>query len=182
MGYDEAAANAASSLPSTTRSLRIRSSYRTLRSIELWSATAIFSSSFATVVTKFSLVVFRRWEAVNREQWRAPLYWELHDGEWMIRDFSGLASSREQKRRACFVTSVFSKRQRLQNGRANDCRPKPNGRRRRVMMRSAKSSNAFPWGDADPDSGKANLFENGFWSWRRLARFRKARTLTVVSR
>ena len=30
------------------------------------------------------------WEAVNREQWRAPLYWELHDGEWMIRDFAGL--------------------------------------------------------------------------------------------
>ncbi len=36
--------------------------------------------------------------------------------------------------------------------------------RRRVMMRSAKLSIAFPWGDTDPDSGKANLFENGFWS------------------
>ena len=30
------------------------------------------------------------WEAVNREQWRAPLYWELHDNQWMIRDFKGL--------------------------------------------------------------------------------------------
>src|SRR6187200_562253 len=30
------------------------------------------------------------WETVKREQWQAPLYWELHDGEWMIRDFSGL--------------------------------------------------------------------------------------------
>src|SRR5882672_2492388 len=30
------------------------------------------------------------WEVVNREQWRAPLYWELHDEQWMIRDFSGL--------------------------------------------------------------------------------------------
>ena len=25
-----------------------------------------------------------------REHWRAPLYWELHDGQWMIRDFAGL--------------------------------------------------------------------------------------------
>src|SRR5437667_7437373 len=30
------------------------------------------------------------WEVVNREQWHAPLYWEVHDGRWMIRDFSGL--------------------------------------------------------------------------------------------
>src|SRR5581483_8058711 len=30
------------------------------------------------------------WEKVNTEHWRAPLYWEFHDGEWMIRDFAGL--------------------------------------------------------------------------------------------
>ncbi len=24
------------------------------------------------------------------EQWQAPLYWEVHDGQWMIRDFDGL--------------------------------------------------------------------------------------------
>src|SRR6185436_2130843 len=33
------------------------------------------------------------WEVVNREKWLAPLYWELHDGEWMIRDFTGLHSA-----------------------------------------------------------------------------------------
>src|SRR6266568_3714561 len=30
------------------------------------------------------------WEKVNQEQWRAPLYWEQRDGEWMIRDFADL--------------------------------------------------------------------------------------------
>src|SRR5436190_13398286 len=30
------------------------------------------------------------WEMVNQEQWQAPLYWELRDGEWKIRDFAGL--------------------------------------------------------------------------------------------
>ena len=77
------------------------------------------------------------WEAVNREQWRAPLYWELHDGEWMIRDFSGLASGREQKRRPRFARQLSSKRQPLRSGRANACRRKLNGKARRVMMRGA---------------------------------------------
>jgi ergothioneine biosynthesis protein EgtB len=30
------------------------------------------------------------WETVNKEHWKAPLYWELHDREWLIRDFTGL--------------------------------------------------------------------------------------------
>ena len=37
------------------------------------------------------------WEAVNREHWRAPLYWELHDDEWMIRDFRGLHPAASRK-------------------------------------------------------------------------------------
>src|SRR3569832_2125619 len=37
------------------------------------------------------------WEAVNREQWRAPLYWELHDCVWMNSDFSGLQSAASRK-------------------------------------------------------------------------------------
>ncbi|HXQ69423.1 MAG TPA: SUMF1/EgtB/PvdO family nonheme iron enzyme, partial [Pyrinomonadaceae bacterium] len=32
------------------------------------------------------------WETVKQEHWQAPLYWELHDNEWMIRDFWGLHS------------------------------------------------------------------------------------------
>ncbi|MFY9571886.1 MAG: SUMF1/EgtB/PvdO family nonheme iron enzyme, partial [Blastocatellia bacterium] len=30
------------------------------------------------------------WDCLHRESWQAPLYGELHDGEWMIRDFAGL--------------------------------------------------------------------------------------------
>ena len=47
------------------------------------------------------------WEAVNREQWRAPLYWELHDGEWMIRDFAGLHPVDKQSQRAGVARQFF---------------------------------------------------------------------------
>ncbi|MCM3872440.1 MAG: SUMF1/EgtB/PvdO family nonheme iron enzyme, partial [Pyrinomonadaceae bacterium] len=30
------------------------------------------------------------WQVVSNEHWQAPLYWEVHDGQWMIRDFDGL--------------------------------------------------------------------------------------------
>ncbi|MBO0798610.1 MAG: SUMF1/EgtB/PvdO family nonheme iron enzyme, partial [Blastocatellia bacterium] len=30
------------------------------------------------------------WEAVNREGWEAPLYWERLGSEWMLRDYRGL--------------------------------------------------------------------------------------------
>ncbi|MGH9906340.1 MAG: DinB family protein, partial [Pyrinomonadaceae bacterium] len=36
------------------------------------------------------------WETVGKEDWSAPLYWEAHDGEWMIRDFAGLHPARSK--------------------------------------------------------------------------------------
>jgi ergothioneine biosynthesis protein EgtB len=103
------------------------------------------------------------WEAVNREQWRAPFYWELHDNEWMIRDFSGLhpvASRKDEP--VCHVSyfeaSAFAK----WAGK----RLPTEGEWEKAACYDArrKVRTAFPWGDTDPSSGNTNLFENGFWS------------------
>ncbi len=103
------------------------------------------------------------WEAVNREQWRAPMYWELHDGEWMIRDFSGLAPAASRKDEpvthvSFFEASAFAK--------WADKRLPTEAEWERAACYDArrKTSNAFPWGNTGPDSSKANLFENGYWS------------------
>ena len=103
------------------------------------------------------------WETVNREHWRAPLYWELLDGEWMIRDFSGLHSAASKKDEpvthvSFFEASAFAK----WAGK----RLPTEGEWEKAACYDAqrKVKNAFPWGDADPDSGKTNLFENGYWS------------------
>jgi formylglycine-generating enzyme required for sulfatase activity len=103
------------------------------------------------------------WTAVNSEQWRAPLYWELHEGEWMIRDFAGLHPATSKKDEpvshvSYFEASAFAK------WAGKDSRPKRNGRRLRVMMHARNVRTAFPWGDTDPNSGNTNLFENDFWS------------------
>lgn len=103
------------------------------------------------------------WETVNREHWQAPLYWELHNGEWMIRDFSGLHSAASKKDEpvshvSYFEASAFAK----WAGK----RLPAEGEWEKAACYDAQRNvkNAFPWGDAAPDSGNTNLFENGFWS------------------
>jgi ergothioneine biosynthesis protein EgtB len=103
------------------------------------------------------------WEVVNREKWEAPLYWELHDGEWMIRDFTGLHSAASKANEpvahvSYYEASAFAKwaGKRLPNEaeweKAATFEPRTGER------------NAFPWGDDPVDSSKANLLENGHWS------------------
>jgi ergothioneine biosynthesis protein EgtB len=103
------------------------------------------------------------WETVNREHWRAPLYWELHDGAWMIRDFSGLHPAAGRKDEpvshvSYFEAAAFAKW-------AGKRLPTEGEWEKAACYDAArKVKNAFPWGDARPDSGNSNLFENGFWS------------------
>jgi ergothioneine biosynthesis protein EgtB len=103
------------------------------------------------------------WEAVNREEWRAPLYWELHDGQWMIRDFKGLHPAESKANEpvshvSFYEASAFAKcaGKRLPTEaeweKAATFDPKSGERR------------AFPWGNDPADESKANLFENGLWT------------------
>ncbi len=103
------------------------------------------------------------WEAVNREQWHAPLYWELHDGEWMIRDFSGLAAAQSKKDEpvshvSFFEASAFAK------WAGKRLPTEAEWERAACYDARRNASNAYPWGNTEPDSAKANLFENGYWS------------------
>ncbi len=103
------------------------------------------------------------WEAVNREQWRAPLYWELQDGQWMIRDFSGLAPAQSKKDEpvthvSFFEASAFAK------WAGKRLPTEAEWERAACYDARRNTSNAYPWGNTEPDSAKANLFENGYWS------------------
>jgi ergothioneine biosynthesis protein EgtB len=106
------------------------------------------------------------WEAVNREQWRAPLYWELHDGQWMIRDFSGLHPAASKANEpvlhvSFYEASAFAKW-------AGKRLPTEAEWEKAACCAAdwASDQNArqlFPWGDESPDTAKTNLFENGLW-------------------
>ena len=103
------------------------------------------------------------WETVKSESWEAPLYWELHDGEWMIRDFSGLHSAESRgedvvSHVSYYEASAFAK------WAGKRLPTEAEWEKAACYDAERKIKYRFPWGDAEPDSDKANLFENGFWS------------------
>lgn len=103
------------------------------------------------------------WETVKREQWQAPLYWELHDGEWMIRDFTGLHSAATRANDpvshvSYYEASAFAK------WAGKRLPTEAEWEKAACYDAERKVKRRFPWGDTDPDSGNTNLFENGIWS------------------
>jgi ergothioneine biosynthesis protein EgtB len=98
------------------------------------------------------------WEVVNREDWRAPLYWESHDGEWMIRDFGGLHSAKDKASDPVYHVSFFEA----------SAFAKWAGKRLPTEAEWEKAacvdSKYFPWGTDSPTVAKANLLENNLWS------------------
>jgi formylglycine-generating enzyme required for sulfatase activity len=102
------------------------------------------------------------WEIINREHWHAPLYWEIHDGEWLIRDFGGLRPVLERSNEpVCHVSfyeaSAFAKwlGKRL---------PTEAEWEKAACYDARGNKQSFPWGDEAPNLNRANLFENGLWT------------------
>jgi len=102
------------------------------------------------------------WECIHREAWQAPLYWEFHEGEWMIRDFSGLHNVEDKAHEpvthvSFYEASAFAKW-------AGKRLPTEGEWEMAARVQSEQATLlSFPWGDDIPSVSRANLFENELW-------------------
>ncbi len=101
------------------------------------------------------------WEVVNRDQWLGPLYWELHDGQWLIRDFAGLhpveSKATEPVSHVSFYeASAYAKW-------AGKRLPTEAEWEKAATVAPQNEKQAFPWGPHAVDTSKANLFESNLW-------------------
>jgi ergothioneine biosynthesis protein EgtB len=103
------------------------------------------------------------WEKVNQEQWQAPLYWEQHDGEWMIRDFAGLHRAADKLDEPVSHVS-FLEASAYAKWAGKRLPTEAEWEKAACFSPESNSKHEFPWGDANPDESRANLSENGLWS------------------
>jgi ergothioneine biosynthesis protein EgtB len=103
------------------------------------------------------------WEVVNRDHWQAPLYWELHDGEWMIRDFSGLNAA-ESKRDEPVTHVSYYEASAYAKWAGKRLPTEAEWEKAACFDPSHNERLTFPWGNEAPDANKGNLFENEHWS------------------
>jgi ergothioneine biosynthesis protein EgtB len=115
------------------------------------------------------------WEVVSREQWQAPLYWEVHDGQWMIRDFSGLQPAESKAGQPVSHVSYYEA----------SAYAKWAGKRLPTEAEWEKAAcfdpeisqrTNFPWGNAAVDPSKANLLENEIWGVAAIGSFPEGQT------
>jgi formylglycine-generating enzyme required for sulfatase activity len=103
------------------------------------------------------------WEVVNREYWAAPLYWELHDNAWLIRDFSGLHPAADKANEpvshvSYFEASAFAK------WAGKRLPTEAEWEKAASYATEAEGRRLFPWGGEAINLTKGNLFENGLWA------------------
>ena len=102
------------------------------------------------------------WEKVTLEEWEAPLYWERHDGEWMIRDFGGLNRATDKSNEPVSHVS-FLEASAYAKWAGKRLPTEAEWEKAATFTPGQKSKQSFPWGEAEPDATKGNLFENGLW-------------------
>ena len=110
------------------------------------------------------------WEKVNQEQWRAPLYWEQRDGEWMIRDFAGLHRVADKLDEPVYHVS-FLEASAYAKWAGKRLPTEAEWEKAASFAPALNTKKEFPWGDAPPNETLANLFENGLWSVARIGSF-----------
>src|SRR5437868_9181415 len=103
------------------------------------------------------------WEQVNTEHWQAPLYWELHNDEWMFRDFAGLHRAIDKADEPVSHVS-FLESSAYAKWAGKRLPTEAEWEKAATFLPSLNSKQDFPWGNVEPDGSKANLFENGLWN------------------
>lgn len=103
------------------------------------------------------------WEAVNREQWQAPLYWERDGDQWLIRDYHGLHPAQSKANEPVTHVSYFEAAA-FAKWAGKRLPTEAEWEKAACFDPATNAKQNFPWGNAAPEAEHANLFDNQLWS------------------
>ena len=101
------------------------------------------------------------WDAVKKNEWKSPMYWEKDGDEWITRDFAGKRKINPNEP-VCHVSfyeaSAYCKW-------ANKRLPTEAEWEKAALWNDKKEiKTIFPWGNEKPTESHANLLESNIWN------------------
>jgi ergothioneine biosynthesis protein EgtB len=116
------------------------------------------------------------WEAVNREQWQAPLYWERDGDEWLIRDYHGLHPAQSKDNEPVTHVSYFEAAA-FAKWAGKRLPTEAEWEKAACFDPATNAKQNFPWGNAAPESERANLFDNQLWAVAPIGAFPEGKSV-----
>jgi ergothioneine biosynthesis protein EgtB len=102
------------------------------------------------------------WKKVQHENWDSPLYWEQKENAWFVRDFRGHLALNEVLDEPVMHVSYFEANA-YAKWKGKRLLTESEWERAATLTPSGEGKFLFPWGNTQPTSHHANLFEYGRW-------------------
>ena len=101
------------------------------------------------------------WEKVKENNWKAPMYWEKIDGQWMTQDFVGKRKI-NPKEPVCHVS--FYEAAAYCKWAGKRLPTEAEWEKAACWNEEKQEKTIFPWGNDEPSSTQANLLESYLWN------------------
>ena len=109
----------------------------------------------------FSFWLSDGWDAVKKNEWSAPMYWEKENDEWFTRDFVGKRKINPDEP-VCHVS--FYEAMAFCKWAGKRLPTESEWEKAALWNESENDKTIFPWGNEHPTKNHANLLDSCIWS------------------
>ena len=109
----------------------------------------------------FSFWLSDGWDAVKKNEWKSPMYWEKEDDEWFTRDFVGKRKINPDEP-VCHVS--FYEAMAFCKWAGKRLPTESEWEKAALWNESENDKTIFPWGNEPPTKNHANLLDSCIWS------------------
>lgn len=113
------------------------------------------------------------WDAVKKNGWEAPMYWEKEDGKWLRHDFRGKIKINENEpvcNLSYYEADAYCKwaKKRLPT--------EAEWEKAACWNETRQKKTIYPWGDEPPTENHANLLESYIWAPSEIGSYPKGKS------
>jgi len=121
----------------------------------------------------FSFWLSDGWDAVKKNEWKAPMYWEKEDDEWFTRDFVGKRKINPDEP-VCHVS--FYEAMAFCKWAGKRLPTESEWEKAALWSESENDKTIFPWGNEPPTKNHANLLDSCIWSCTNIGSYENGKS------